>query len=267
MNCIPKIVATINKSSVNNNLACELSRLYKIGIQNYRFNLSKFLGSGDIESLCEKIVETKKLLNIPITILFDIPVPYSKPRLFLPHKQKRVMLHKGDDIYITPKHSLISENKNIFGINDPNIARHLLSNAQHTVVYSDGECSFEVQEVFVADDLIRLVANNSWEIQDGKSLTYGMSIDCADHESQYFDAINYVNPEAVAFSFVSSESDIVKYTNSINKGIEIISKIETKEGVENIDEIGKLSHIMLARGDLLLNSDPSELFLLEKKNN
>ena len=55
----------------------------------------------------------------------------------------------------------------------------------------------------------------------------------------------------LAISFAENPNEIRKIRKMFAKGIKIISKIETKKGVENIDELIKVSDgIMIARGDL-----------------
>lgn len=55
----------------------------------------------------------------------------------------------------------------------------------------------------------------------------------------------------LAISFAETPSEIVKIRKMFNRKIKIISKIETKKGVENVDSLIKVSDgIMIARGDL-----------------
>jgi len=55
----------------------------------------------------------------------------------------------------------------------------------------------------------------------------------------------------LAVSFAEKGSEIVSIRKRIPKHVKIISKIESKKGVRNIDELIKVSHgVMIARGDL-----------------
>ncbi|NEQ48513.1 MAG: hypothetical protein F6K11_00005 [Leptolyngbya sp. SIO3F4] len=62
--------------------------------------------------------------------------------------------------------------------------------------------------------------------------------------------------DAIALSFVSSENDIKRVrqmSRSYNRDIDIIAKIETLAGVENINRICQYADfVMAARGDLAL---------------
>lgn len=55
----------------------------------------------------------------------------------------------------------------------------------------------------------------------------------------------------LAISFVENPNEIIKIRKMFSRKIKIISKIETKKGVDNIDKLIKVSDgIMIARGDL-----------------
>jgi pyruvate kinase len=77
------------------------------------------------------------------------------------------------------------------------------------------------------------------------------------------------NVDFIAASFVRRASDvqeirnIMKYNNNTN--IQIISKIENKEGVKNIDEIIEISDgIMIARGDLGVEVPAEDVPVIQK---
>lgn len=71
----------------------------------------------------------------------------------------------------------------------------------------------------------------------------------------------------LGLSFVRSASDIKAVKKRLaGSGIGIISKIESKEGIENFDEILAESYgIMVARGDLGVELPPEDVPILQKK--
>ena len=72
----------------------------------------------------------------------------------------------------------------------------------------------------------------------------------------------------IAASFVRTGQDvdnIRKVLGPRGRGIEIIAKIESQEGLENFDEIlARTDGVMVARGDLDLEISPEKVFLVQK---
>ena len=72
----------------------------------------------------------------------------------------------------------------------------------------------------------------------------------------------------IAASFVRKAADVLeirKILEEHNADIQIISKIENQEGVDNIDEILQVSDgIMVARGDLGVEIPAEEVPLVQK---
>lgn len=64
-----------------------------------------------------------------------------------------------------------------------------------------------------------------------------------------------------ALSLVENEKDLSEFMNLTDKKIQLVSKIETNESINNLEEIVKRSDgIMLARGDLALLNPYYNLF-------
>jgi len=77
------------------------------------------------------------------------------------------------------------------------------------------------------------------------------------------------NCDFIAISFVQSSKDIKPLRDLLNKAnskIKIISKIETPHAVTNIEELVQDSDaIMIARGDLAIETSPAEVPLIQQK--
>jgi pyruvate kinase len=77
-----------------------------------------------------------------------------------------------------------------------------------------------------------------------------------------------VGIDFIAASFVRKASDVHYIRNLMGdkgKGIQIISKIENQEGLQNYDEILEASDgIMDARGDLGMEIPPEKVFIAQK---
>ncbi|MFH1347353.1 MAG: pyruvate kinase [Candidatus Margulisiibacteriota bacterium] len=73
--------------------------------------------------------------------------------------------------------------------------------------------------------------------------------------------------DLIAQSFVRNADDVLKIKKLLNnKNIKVIAKIETREGVKNIDQIIKVSDgIMIARGDMGISIPIYEVPIIQKQ--
>jgi len=79
----------------------------------------------------------------------------------------------------------------------------------------------------------------------------------------YLDLVSEIKPDYVAVSYASSPEKIKKIKRVT--GVKVISKIETKKGIENVKELIKVSDgIMVARGDLGKNISYSKVPTYQK---
>lgn len=80
---------------------------------------------------------------------------------------------------------------------------------------------------------------------------------------RYLDLVKRIEPDYIAVSFASSSEKIKKIKKFT--GVKVISKIETKKGIDNVKELIKVSDgIMVARGDLGKNISYSKVPTFQK---
>ena len=123
------------------------------------------------------------------------------------------------------------------------------------------------------DESIELVTNDflsseGYEVRSAKTLKSLWSLIEKDIKDAVFSAKQ--NVDWIALSFVRHESDVKSLIKLLEKitdhRIPVIAKIEKPEGVKNIDNIMKYaSGIMVARGDLGVEINASEVPLIQKK--
>ena len=139
----------------------------------------------------------------------------------------------------------------------------------------DGSLSFCVTTVHGENEFIARAKNTNTLIQR-TSLVAPRIMDQLNHIVPEIDEIlaelPKSKPDMVAFSFVKSQDMMLTLANKLlsvttaNWRPMMIAKIESQEGVDNIDEILEVCHgIMVARGDLALNVPYEELGLIQKR--
>ena len=166
--------------------------------------------------------------------------------------QDRVNLKKGDFITITPE-KIVGDEKRV-SINYPTLHEELKPG--NIVMVDDGKKQFQVVEIKGEEIKCKILVGGETKGRRGVNLPGAYlkvsSLTAKDKKDIAFGIKNKV--DIVAFSFVRTGDDVKELRNILNKAKSealILSKIETQEAVDNIDEIIALSDaIMVARGDL-----------------
>ena len=139
----------------------------------------------------------------------------------------------------------------------------------------DGQMSFEVTAIHSSNEFIAKTCH-AGEIVQTTGMTIPRALDALDHVVPMIDEIIKLlprsKPDLVAFSFVKSRAMLERLLAKLNQHTTpdwnpcVIAKIESQEGIENIDEILELAHgIMVARGDLALTVSYEYLGLIQKQ--
>ncbi len=213
------------------------------------------------------IRKIEKKYNLILPILLDLQGP-----------KIRVGNLEKDSIYIKKNQEIIlnseikSGNEREISISYKDLYKHVKKNDK--ILIDDGLIKFRV--VSVLDKKIRLKSINEGIIKPHKGVNLPdtklpiPALTDKDKEDLMFGLQNNVN--AVALSFVRRADDIVKLKNFIKKHfpdkikIPIVAKIEKPEAVKNIKEIiKKVDGIMVARGDLGVETSPQEVPMIQKK--
>lgn len=249
-----KIVATIGPASQNEKV---LKDLIKNGVNICRLNFSH----GNLAQKKEAIDLIRKVSNklkISVAILADLPGP-------------KIRLGEIDGIFKIKKGDVLT-----FGMNGKT----------HLPIQFDFSNDVQAgQKMYLNDALIALTIlktengvitakalNNGWVtsrkgINLPETIFKSSTFTKEDRESSIF-AIKE-NCDFIAISFVQSAKDVKPLRDLLDKSrskIKIISKIETPHAVTNIEELVKDSDaIMIARGDLAIETSPAEVPLIQQK--
>lgn len=240
-----KIIGTIGPASIDYSV---MKSLVLAGLNVVRINLSH-AKLKDMEIILKNVKKLRKELNVPLPIMIDTRGPELRVNTF---ESGSVEIKKGQLFTFTSKD--VIGNNSMVSINHPEI----LSNIKvgDRILAVNGLLTFKVVEVTDFDVITKAV--DSGVLSNRKSLFVpGVKLNVPylnelDKKDILWGIKN--NVELIAASFVNSKEDIKTLRKFITKNggnMQIISKIESQCGVDNLDEI--IEHtdaIMVARGDL-----------------
>ncbi|WP_040397522.1 pyruvate kinase [Anaerococcus senegalensis] len=242
-----KIVCTIGPASESPEV---LEQLVRNGMNVARLNFSH----GSHEEHLEKIKTIKRLrrkLNVPLGLMLDTKGPEIRIGRF---EEKEYFL-KPDDIFTITTRDVIG-NKDIVSVSYEGLPNDVEKGS--IISIDDGLIQLEVMEIKDGTDIVCRVQNNG-VISNNKGVnlpgrvTNLPAITPKDVDDIKFGIENGI--DMIAASFIRKKEDIYDIRKVLEdhggEDILILSKIESQEGVDNIDEIIEASDgIMVARGDL-----------------
>lgn len=255
-----KIVCTLGPASETREM---IEKLIESGMSVARLNFSH--GSyEEHKRKIEAVKEARKSLNKPVALLLDTKGPEIRVRKFA---QGKIHLEKGDSFMLTTKDVLGDQTR--VSVTYANLGNEVAPG--NVILMDDGLIQLTVQRV--EGDEIHCVVDNGGELGNNKSLNFpDVNIQLPAITEKDIEDIKFgieQNMDYIAASFVRKRDDVLSIRKVLedNGGehIQIISKIENREGLNNIDEIIEVSDgIMVARGDLGVEVSPEEVPLAQK---
>lgn len=242
-----KIVCTIGPSSESPEI---LEELINSGMNVARLNFSH----GTHEEHLAKIKTIRKVrrkLNAPVAIMLDTKGP-----------EIRTGNYNVDEVYLKPDDVFTLTTRDVEGTEDiVSVSYEGLPNDVEvgSIIYiDDGLVQLEVTDIIDGTDVVCKVLNtgilsNHKGVNLPGSKTNLPSLTPKDIDDIKFGIENDI--DFIAASFVRKKEDVYDIRKVLEdhggEHIKIISKIESQEGVDNIEEIIEASDgIMVARGDL-----------------
>lgn len=241
-----KIVATLGPKSDDKKTIMEMA---KAGMNVARINMSH--GTQDIHKKRIDLVKAvREELNEPIAILLDTRGPEVRLKRF---KDGSVTVQDGHDFVITADDILGDETRASVTCED----FYTRINVGDVVLMCDGLVKMIVTAIKDKDIVLKVLTGGT--LSNSKSINVpGVSLNLpylsdADKSDLLFGIENDV--DFVAASFVSTKEDVLVLKRFLAQhnaiDIDIIAKIESQQGVDNIDSILSVCDgIMVARGDL-----------------
>jgi len=254
-----KVLVTIGPSSESKE---KIEELIDLGVRLFRLNFkhNTVEWHKSVASLIKQVAEQKK---VKVLVVLDLQGPSVRLKL----GQENLKIKKGDRLRFVDKFDDLKA-QNIC-LNPAHLVKQLPNNAR--AYASDGGLSFFVEKqgnnVYLVSQEDGVLRNNvAFSVEDIHFK--GLEV-LTERDKEGLSLLKEDVIDLIALSFVSSAED-VKYVQDLaskiaGKHIGIISKIETKQGVKNIDEILDVSEaVMIARGDLALQTPFYKLVAYQK---
>ena len=241
-----KIVCTLGPSS---NTLEMIEKMAEHGVDIARLNFSHGTYEDHLKVI-EYIKEVNKKREVPIGILLDTKGPEIRTGKF----KEPVVLEAGAKVTLTTE-EIEWCSKDLIYINYKNLASIVKKGS--LIYIADGSVELKVEDVKGNEVLCTVVVSS--EVNTKKNVnvpnTYVdlpaiSDIDVSDIEFGIQNGIDFI-----AQSFVKRAEDVLEVREILKRNdaehVHIIAKIESFEGLDNLDKIIEVSDgIMVARGDL-----------------
>lgn len=256
-----KIICTLGPSSESEET---LKRLMIEGMDVARFNFSH----GTHEEQLEKFNRVKRIreeLGLPVAALLDTKGPEIRLKTF---ENDKAELKQGSHFTLTTREVL--GNESIVSITYKDLPKDVKPGGR--ILLDDGLIELLIDEI--DDTEIHCTVANSGIISNRKGVNVPDTnlsmpfISQKDYEDICFGIEHGF--DFIAASFTRTAEDILQIRKILEEkncnNISIIAKIENMQGVQNINEIIRVSDgIMVARGDMGVEIPLEEVPVLQKK--
>ncbi|MBP7174886.1 MAG: pyruvate kinase [Thermoclostridium sp.] len=255
-----KIICTLGPACDNEEI---MKKLVLSGMDVARTNFSH----GSHQEHKKRIELLKKVaadVGRPIALLLDTKGP-----------EIRTGRLKGDQVLLKAGQSFILTAQDIEG-NDLSVSityKELFRDVQKGshILIDDGLIELKVQDIYESD--IHCIVLNGGRLGNNKGINVpGADIHLPSITQQDIEDIQFGienDYDFIAASFVRKADDVAEIKRVLEKNggqeIKVISKIENRQGIQNIDEIIMISDgIMVARGDLGVEIPVEEVPIVQK---
>lgn len=255
-----KIVCTIGPASDSIEIMREM---IKAGMDVARLNFSH----GTHEEHRERIIKLRKAaaeLGSNLAIMLDTKGPEIRTGYL---EGGKAILVEGSRVVLTTEE--IKGNEHRISVTYKKLPQ--VVQPGNTILLNDGLLCLKVLDTRENEVECEVVVGG--ELRDQKGVTLpGVAVDLPSLTDKDVEDINFgIDHEVdfIAASFIRRAADVIairRILESRDADINIIAKIESEEGVNNLNEIIKVSDgIMVARGDLGVVMPPEEVPLIQKK--
>ena len=256
-----KMVFTIGPTSESEEI---LSKLIEVGMNAARLNFSHGTHE-EHKAKMELIKRLRQKYNKHIAIMMDIKGPKIRTHNF---KNDKVELQKGSKFTIICGTEILGDETKC-SISYSELYKDV--SVGNKLLVDDGLLELTIESI--EGNEIHCIADNTGFIGNHKGVNApNVSINVAaitdkDKEDLIFGC--QMDVDMVAASYIRKATDVLSVRKILESNggahIQVFSKIETHEGINNIDEIIKVSDgIMIARGDMGVENPFEQVPLIQK---
>ena len=255
-----KIVCTLGPATNDVEI---MKQLIQNGMDAARINFSHGTYETHAETIA-KLKQAREELNAPIPLILDTKGPEIRVKTF---KEDKVRLEEDATFTLTTRE--VEGDVNIVSVTYADLPKDVHRGSR--ILIDDGLIELKVEDITETDVVCKVVNGGVVKSRKGVNLP-GVEVNLPslmekDIEDLKFGVENGF--DIVAASFIRSAEDVLKIRRVLEENgggqMHIISKIESQQGVENIDKILEASDgIMVARGDLGVEIPPEEVPLVQK---
>lgn len=255
-----KIVCTLGPAVDSED---KVRKLILKGMDVARLNFSH-ANHDEHKARADMLKKVREALKRPVALLLDTKGPEIRTGKF---HQKEIILNAGETFTLVHEDIMGDERK--CSVNYKNLYKDVKQGSR--ILINDGLVELEVVKIEEKD--IQCTVLNGGVLGNNKNMNVpGAKIRLPSLTEQDIEDIRFGienDFDFVAASFVRKAIDVIEIRKVLEKykgnHIKIIAKIENQEGINNVDEIIKVSDgIMVARGDLGVEIPVEEVPVVQK---
>jgi pyruvate kinase len=253
-----KIVATV--SDLKGNVEF-ISELYKRGANVIRLNTAH-----QTPEDTRVVIENVRKASDKLAVLVDTKGPEMRTNL---KQEEDLIIKTGDKVTFRADGLDVATTKEAVQVNYLGFVKDVPVGAR--ILIDDGLLELIVDSK--DEEALYTTAMNNGKIKKKKSVNVpGVEIklpSVTERDKSFIEMAIDAGVDFIAHSFVRNKQDVLdvqEILDAKNSPIKIISKIENREGVENLDEILEVSYaVMVARGDLGIEIPGEQVPLVQKE--
>ena len=255
-----KILATLGPAC---NDVETMKKMIAAGMDAARINCSHATGEGRTNTV-NMLKEAREAMGKPVALLLDTKGPEIRTKTF---KDGKVYLEQGSEFTLTTEDIVGDETR--VAVTYEDLPKDLRVGSR--VLFDDG--LIEMRVTAIEGSEVKLVLINSGFLGSRKGINIpDVVVNLPSLTEQDEEDIKFgieAEFDFIAASFVRTANDIINIRKVLedNGGehIRIIAKIESRDGVDNLDSILEVADgVMVARGDLGVEIPPEEVPIVQK---